>query len=101
MDLKEFVKSVLIDLDKAVDEARQQTSRDISFTSNNNSRTIEFDIAVTAEENQTAAGKAGVKVLKFIEAGGDLSKENKSSTVSRISFGLRINSFTKDEDAGS
>jgi len=37
--------------------------------------------------------------LQFAEAGGDISKENKNSTVSRIQFGVHIDSMTKEEEA--
>jgi len=50
------------------------------------------------EETDTKNGKAGIRVLQFAEAGGDLSKENKNSTVSRIQFGVHIDSMTKEED---
>lgn len=101
MDLKDFIKNVLIDINGAVDEARSATSRDISFSEKDNARTVEFDIAVSAENTDATSGKAGIKVLQFVEAGGNLSKESKNSTVSRITFGLRIDPMTKDEQAQS
>jgi hypothetical protein len=64
-------------------------------------RTIEFDIAVSAEETDQKSGKDGIKVLQFAEAGGDISKDNKNSTVSRIIFGLRIEPSTKEEHEAS
>lgn len=97
MNLKEFVKEILIELDSAVDEARDTTSRDIHFSEKDDRRTVEFDIAVTSEESDSKKGKAGVRVLQFAEAGGDLSKTLKNSTVSRVSFGLQISRSTKDE----
>lgn len=99
MQIKDFVKSVLLELNEAVDEARQQTSRDITFTNTDGKRTVEFDIAVTAEDTTDANGKAGVKVLSFVEAGGNLARGSKNSTVSRIQFGVNVNTLTKSEDA--
>lgn len=99
MNLQEFVKSVLVEINAAVDEARQVTSRDISFSEKDNARTIEFDVAVSAENTDAKSGKAGIKVLQFAEGGGTLSKEVKNSTVSRITFGLRIDPMTKQEEA--
>ena len=72
MNLQDFVKDVLIQVNAAVDEARTQTTREIQFSDNNKSRTIEFDVAVSAEESKSSSGKAGIKVLRFVEAGGDL-----------------------------
>ncbi len=97
MNLQEFVKNVLVEINAAVDEARTQTSRDIRFSDNDKVRTVEFDIAVSAEETDSKSGKAGIKVLQFAEAGGNISSENKNSTVSRITFGLRIEPSTKEE----
>lgn len=101
MNLQEFVKNVLVEINAAVDEARQITSRDISFSEKDNARTVEFDVAVSAESSDKKSGKAGIKVLQFAEGGGDISKENKNSTVSRITFGLRIDPMTKNEVAKS
>jgi hypothetical protein len=99
MNLQDFVKNVLVEINAAVDEARQITSRDIRFSEKDNARTVEFDVAVSAETADTKSGKAGIKVLQFAEAGGDISQENRNSTVSRITFGLRIESRTKQETA--
>ncbi len=99
MNLKDFVKNVLVDINSAVDEARGTTTREITFSEKDNARTVEFDIAVSAEETDQKSGKAGIKVLQFAEAGGNLSQESKNSTVSRIVFGLRISPSTKAEQA--
>lgn len=99
MNLKDFVKNVLIDLSAAVDEARGSMNRDIQFTENERQRTVEFDIAVTAEEKDSKTGKAGVRVLGLAEGSGTLSSEKKNSVVSRVVFGLRINSLTRQEQA--
>jgi hypothetical protein len=99
MDLSDFVKTVLVSINEGVDAARSQTSRDIHFTQDSNSRTVEFDIAVSAEDKKAAEGKAGIKVLQFAEAGGNISSEKTNSTVSRIQFGVDIEQRTKEEQA--
>ena len=99
MDLKEFIKNVLIDLNAGVDDARRATSRNISFSATTEKRTVEFDIAVTVEEIDAKSGKAGVRVLQLVEGGGEISKTAKNSTVSRISFGLHIDTWTKEEQS--
>ena len=98
MNLQEFVKNVLIEINAGLDEAREAIPRDISFTNTANARTVEFDIAVSVEKTDGASGKAGIKVLQFAEAGGDFSRESKNSTVSRVTFGVFINPMTKDEN---
>lgn len=99
MELKDFVKKVLTDLVDAVEEAREASSRDMHLTSNQETRTVEFDIAISVEESLGASGKAGIRVLTFAEAGGDIKKENKNSTVSRVQFGIHIDTLTKDEES--
>lgn len=98
MNIEEFVTNVLIDLDRAVNNARSETARDISFTQTADSRTVEFDIAVSAETLDEASGKAGVRVLSVVEAGGDLKQSNKNSTVSRVKFGVHIEPLTREEN---
>jgi hypothetical protein len=98
MDLKEFVKNVLLEVNEAVDEAGEATSREIRFTQTNSARTIEFDVAVTASKETAGEGKAGVKVLTFIDAGGKIAQQTTNSTVSRVQFGLYISDTTKAED---
>ena len=99
MDLTDFVKTVLVSVNNGVDEARKQTSRDIHFSYNQSARTVEFDVAVSAEQVSKANGRAGVKVLQFAEAGGDISREKTNSTISRVKFGVDIAPMTKDEAA--
>ena len=98
MNIQEFVKSVLIDIDRAVEEARKEAKRHITFSSTKDNRTVEFDIAVTVEERDSISGKAGVRVLSLIESGGEINKENKNSTISRIKFGVYISTMTKSEE---
>jgi hypothetical protein len=98
MNLQEFIEKVLVEVNAAVDGARRETSRDIRFAENQSKRTIEFDIAVSVENNSAKSGKAAIKVLQFAEAGGQLSAESKNSTVSRVTFGLHITPFTKAEN---
>lgn len=61
MELKEFVKKVIIDLDQAVTEANKETKRVISFKGVREQRTaVEFDVAVTVES--TEADNAGGEI---------------------------------------
>lgn len=97
MELKQFVKTVIMETISAVDESSSESSRNVHLASNDARRTIEFDVAVTVEEASELSGKAGIKVLQFIEGAGDGSKSNKSSTVSRIMFGVHVDASTKQE----
>ena len=99
MELKEFIKKVIADAIQAVDEISADSIREVKLTSKQEKRTIEFDVAVTAEENISASGGAGVKVLNLLKAGAEIGSETKNSTVSRISFGVDVASQTKVEAA--
>jgi hypothetical protein len=100
MELKQFVKNVLKDLVDAVEEVRHESTRDMKLSSHKESnQTVEFDIAVTVEDSTTGTGKAGIKVFQIIEGGGELSKEQKNSSVSRVKFGVHIEPWTKQEEA--
>lgn len=61
MNLKDFVKQALIEIDAGVTEAGKESHRDMFFAyGNSNKRTVEFDIAVTVEQNKAASGKSGL-----------------------------------------
>ncbi|MFA5157068.1 MAG: hypothetical protein WC532_06750 [Candidatus Omnitrophota bacterium] len=96
MELKDFVKKVLTDLVQAVEEARSDSVRDMKLY-DKEMKTVEFDIAVTVEDVDKKSGKAGIRVVQFAEAGGDIAKEIKNSTVSRIKFGIFVGTLTKAE----
>lgn len=100
MELKEFVKKVIIDLDKAISEANNETDRSIRFKGIKEQRTaVEFDVAVTVETVNSTEGGGQIKVWGIGQAGGEISKEFKNSTVSRVSFGVDISELTKKEDS--
>ncbi|MBP6944945.1 hypothetical protein KBD61_00475 [Patescibacteria group bacterium] len=98
MELKEFVGQVLRDLVDAVEHTRTNSTRDMHLTNGKEDRTVEFDIAVSVENSSERNGKAGIRVLEFAEAGGEMSKQNKNSTVSRVRFGVHIDTLTKQEE---
>lgn len=98
MELKEFVKNVLKDLVDAVEEVRKDSSRNMTLSSHKESnQTVEFDIAVTVEDSTSGSGKAGIKVFQLIEGGGEMSREVKNSSMSRVKFGVHIDIWTKQE----
>lgn|SRR3989338_5740533 len=98
MELKDFVKNVLVDLDKAVSEANAETARDIRFKGVREHRTaVEFDVAVTVETSASGKGGGEIKVWGLAEIGAKASTEFKNSTVSRVSFGVDIGEKTRAE----
>lgn len=97
MELKEFVKSVLKEVVDAVEETRKESSRDMHLSPGKDQKSVEFDIAVTVEDSTSGSGRAGIKVFQLIEGGGEISKEAKNSSVSRISFSVYVDTWTKQE----
>lgn len=102
MELKEFVKKVILDLDQAVTEANNETKREVRFKGVKETRTaLEFDVAVTVESTDSGNGGGGIKVLGIGQIGASVSTEQKNSTVSRVSFGVDISEYTKEETRAS
>lgn len=98
MELKDFVKKVIIDLDKAISEANNETNREIRFKGVKEQRTaVEFDVAVTVESTGTGKSGGEIKVWGIGQIGATGSIESKNSTVSRVSFGVDISEYTKKE----
>lgn len=98
MELKDFVKKVIIELDQAVSEASIETAREVRFKGVKEKRNaLEFDIAVAVDSSVSDKGGAGIKVLEFIQLGGESALTKSSSTVSRITFGVGISNLTKKE----
>ena len=97
MELKNFVEKVLTDLVSAVESSRKTSSREMHLADNKDSRTIEFDIAVSVEEWAKEEGNAWIKVLEIVEWGWKVSKESKSASISRVKFGVYVSSKTKEQ----
>ena len=95
MDLKDFIEDVLISIDQSVSAANKKMERKVMMSQTDENRTVEFDIAVTAESLDGATGQGGVKVLGLFAIGGKLLNEQKNSTISRVRFGVQIGSSTK------
>ncbi|MDO8463449.1 MAG: hypothetical protein Q7S96_04245 [bacterium] len=98
MELKDFVQRVLLDLVEAVEGASTTAVRKMKLTDNEQHRTVEFDIAVTVEQETNVTGKGGIRVLHFVEAGGDVGEQTRNATVSRVQFGVKIDPWTKEEE---
>lgn len=97
MELKEFIKKALSEIIEAVDEVSDTASRGVYLHNNDSSRSIEFDIAVSAAEKGTADGGGGIRVLQFLEFGMKEGKEITNTTVSRIKFGINTKGYLKEE----
>jgi hypothetical protein len=111
MELKDFIKTVLIDVTTGIEEASNAITSERSLICpaighayvekfnfqvdgmGRHYQKIEFDVAVTAEEKNTVTenmeGKAGIKVLSFSTNTND-NASTTNSTVSRVKFHVPI-----------
>jgi len=103
MKLDEFIKNVLVDIDKGLKEAEKITEREyeIEFISNEK-KGVNFDIAVTVSDSKTesAEGSAKAGFIQVIGAGvgGKIENKEESSKVSRIQFTVYVPNLTKTQD---
>ncbi|WP_133170080.1 hypothetical protein [Kumtagia ephedrae] len=102
MNLKDFVRTTLLEIMEGVASAQQEwNSRPNSkgvinpvFGSvqeaHKYTRTVKFDVAVTVSEAKEGSGNAGLKIWSVeLGASGALSSGN--STVSRVEFEIPVN----------
>ena len=102
MELKEFVKKSLLGIIQGVKESVDECGGEIYISRDDKSgRMVEFDIAVSVESINTTSGKAGIRVLEFVQASGNIGNETKDSTVSRIRFGVSLRGETSVVARGS
>lgn len=111
MELKEFIKTALVDIVKGVNESKQMLGENSDcicpfvnrYVINNEGKAkgefdhanglhhqvISFDIAVTTESTGTNGGKIGIKVCG-LEAGVGKSADVTNASTSRIKFHVPI-----------
>lgn len=104
MDLREFVRETLVEIQYGVHAAIKECLADKDFrgainpvwgsgwdaVTRDHVRLVEFDVAVTVTEASTVDGKAGIKVFSIVEAGAGASANSENSTVSHIKFSVPI-----------
>ena len=100
MELKDFIKTTLLETMTAIHEAQVEWQANVGKGAINPAwedtsdlhrygREIEFDVAVTAATSASGKATAGIKVMSLdIGAAGQIGSEN--STVSRIKFAVPI-----------
>lgn len=112
MNLKEFVAESLKEIIDGVKEAQDHAKntnaevcpsltrfgegKEAYYVSSNTAQKVvyvDFDVAVSAEEgtNKERGGRGGIKVAFMkVEAGLDIKKTEKESTISRLQFRLPV-----------
>ncbi len=96
MELKDFVKTTLVELSQAIKEANSEldTGRKIKTTntvlrskSHGDYGLVDFDLAVTAAESKETGAKGGLRI-SVLEANAGKTMGQQSTSVSRIKFTL-------------
>lgn len=116
MELKEFIKQVLVDISEGIEDAqlelrgtafvapRRTSGKDSSsvYTTHGylDVSNVDFDVAVTSESSEKNTDKVsgGVRVFDFVHLGGGLKGENSilSQNVSRVKFSIPMIYPTSD-----
>lgn len=121
MELKDFVKETLVQIASGVEESiaavresggyvnpaakidisKSDGSHFSSLSTGQNVFLIDFDVAVTVEENTGSNAEAKLKVASLLSLGAGGNSENKSSATNRIHFkvplGLPVDPITSEE----
>lgn len=100
MKLKDFIKTVLVEMDAGIKEAAAQTGKRVylmTYETSTKLSGIDFDVAVTASEE--AHGKAGaeISVVSIGSIGAKTDAKIANEEVSRVKFTLVANFDTVDE----
>jgi len=97
MDIKEFVKETLRQIVEGVREVQSEVADKSQIAPISNRREkVEFDIAVTVEEEKTKDKKAGLSVY-CLKAGAGGQTSASTSTMHRIKFSVDIDFESKNE----
>lgn len=51
---------------------------------------VSFDLSVIVDESSEKKGEAGLKVASLFKAGGDISQQKESQSISRIHFDIPV-----------
>jgi|SRR6266487_926882 len=86
MKLKDFIKSVLVDIDAGINEAAKETRKRAWLQVDEGNKGIGFDVAVTASSE--ASGKAGaeISVVSLGSVGAKAEAKIASEEISRVKF---------------
>lgn len=108
MDLKEFTKQALIQIVEGSSDANEElaalgayipysnignTKSAYSYDENRVARLIvdvDFDVAITATETESANGGASLKVASLLNIGGCGENKIENQTISRIKYTLPL-----------
>jgi hypothetical protein len=107
MELKEFVRSVLVDLLSGIQEAQKTDGvggfivpagigghdypegRGVTTKALITSTVVQFDVAVTAEDSERTSGQGGLRVA-VLQAGVEGESTSKDVRISRVQFSVPV-----------
>lgn len=90
MELKEFVKESLVQIDQGILEADKEIDRGIFYSGTSDNRSFEFDIAVMTKLEKGRNAKGEIKVVGIGDFGGKFINTTTNTSVSRIKFGVHF-----------
>ena len=110
MDLKDFVKETLVQISSGVQESIEAVRESGGFTNpaaagnvksdsgshfgsmgeGQNVFLVDFDVAVTVDENSGLSGGGKLKVAGIFSVGGEAGSSSKSSSTNRVSFKIPL-----------
>ena len=93
MDIKDFVRETLQQIEEAIVEASNKSDNKLKYELDNyTSKGVHFNLAVTNTESSTSSSKKGGGIrIKVVQAEGNNEKEVASSAerISRIEFNIK------------
>ena len=96
MELKDFIKKVILDIEKARTEINSETKKEYTYSKSMSADSkwwIDFDLIVASENSNWWTWWAKIEVLWFIKAWWELETNSKISSSNRIKFSLYTDSF--------
>jgi hypothetical protein len=97
MELKEFIKQTIVQITDGLREGHQyiQENRFGEGVSDDKYKEINFDIAVSSNEEETTGLGGKISVANVFTVGGKDESTTKASNVSRIQFRIFVHVTTK------
>jgi len=95
MELKEFIKKSLVEIRTGIYEANEELIVNLDkeyrpFSIGDMRNKIDFDVAITVENNESAKVEGGPKVA-IAKLGSDVESSVKTNNLSRIKFSVYTN----------
>ena len=99
MELKEFIKQTIIQITDGMLEGDKYVKENNfgSGVSDSHGKEINFDIAVTSNEEEKTGVAGKISVANIMSFGGNGENVTKASNVSRIQFKLILHVKTRKE----